>query len=379
MNRQPLSNRSRLMNFDGGANFVLSTQPTIGGKRVRRRKPVKGGLVKKSRFYTRAGKEGRIVFDNKTAQLTRANNLYKGGRKTVNLRTYANQAASNEIGRQAVGQQAPQAPIIIQQGGGGNDNIDERFDKLEKQLNKRNERLNKNDISDLLGRDAADIPQRVKREPPVKREDFTPQTPIDVDDPTIGGKFDVGDWQQSPIGFDAAKEADFKEVDDFDDQYDFEDERAPSVVGDVLPFRAGGLVLPTLNPARIAATDASSGVSVSDLESLIGPTVEKEEQKQKRGRLKSFSEIGGKIKGRAAALFGGGEEPEVEGAVFINNPFDSESVAGGIDLSKGIYRNNPLGEVAGGLFNTRAVFNPLDDTSSVGFSESGSVRFEGED
>ena len=377
MNRQPLSSRIPLNSFDSGANFVLSTQPSIGGKRVRRRKPVKGGLVKKSRFYTRASKGGRIIFDNKTAQLVRANNLYKGGKKTVNLRTYANQAATNEIGRQAVGQQAPQAPIIIQQG--GDENINARFDKLEAQINKRNERLNKNDISDLLGGEG--IPQRVKREPPIKKEDFTPakQQPIDIDDPTIGGKFDVGEWQQSPIGFDAPKEADFTDVDAFSDQFDFDEGRAPSVAGDVLPFGAGGLVLPPITPTP---TLESSAVSVSDLESLLesGKQAKQDEnRRQRRGRLKSFSELKGQFKGRAAALFGGGGGDEPEGAYYVDNPFDSESVAGAIDLSKGNFRNNPLGEQRGGVFNDPKTFNPLDDTSSVGFSESRSIKFEGED
>ncbi len=111
--RIPLRSRAPLYAPDT-SQFVISTQPSIGGKRVRRKKPVKDRGVKRSRYYTRAAKSGKIVFDTKEARIAR--NLYSGRRQTGGRQTYAQQAA-NEVGRQALGQQQPQQPpIIINQG-----------------------------------------------------------------------------------------------------------------------------------------------------------------------------------------------------------------------------------------------------------------------
>lgn len=336
--RQLLRSRAPIATDRG--SFVISTQPPIGGKTVRRRKPVKGGLVKKSRFYSKAGKAGKVVFDTKQAQVGRYKNLYKGKPNRTNLKTYAQQAeqlASNEVGRQGFGNPAPaqQAPIIINQG--NSDNIDDRFIKIEqRELDRnRNKRLNENDISDLVNeeldkrirrRKAVPVKEEVKEEDiviPVAKQEVevdresvsvggyapfaraaTPprrrkQTPPRKD---RGGRGGIFEWQESPIDLAQPDEADFTDVDNFEGGFG----DAASIANEPLGYDAieaniglsqevsgGGYAAEGVVDVRepigaelSVAPSSSAPISVADLNAVLNEDVKQSKGSQIKGAVK---------------------------------------------------------------------------------------------
>ena len=337
--RQALRGRTPIATDTG--KFVISTQPPIGGKTVRRRKPVKGGLVKKSRFYSKAGKSGKVVFDTKQAQVGRYTNIYKGRPSKTNLKSYAQQAqqlASNEVGRQGFGNPAPaqQAPIIINQG--NSDNIDDRFIKIEqRELDRnRNKRLNENDISDLL---EAKLDERIRRrkavpvKEEVKEEDIEIKPKVEVDRESVSvasgdsggyapfaraatpprrrkqtpprkdrGGGGIFDWQESPIDLSPPEEADFSAVDIFEGGFG----DAASIANEPLGYDAieankglgqevsgGGYAAEGVVDVRepigaelSIAPSSSAPISVDDLNAVLNEDVKQSKGAQIKGAVK---------------------------------------------------------------------------------------------
>lgn len=401
--RQLLRSRAPIATDRG--SFVISTQPPIGGKTVRRRKPVKGGLVKKSRFYSKAGKAGKVVFDTKQAQVGRYKNLYKGKPNRTNLKTYAQQAeqlASNEVGRQGFGNPAPaqQAPIIINQG--NSDNIDDRFIKIEqRELDRnRNKRLNENDISDLLNEELDKRIRRRKAVPvvkeEVKEEDVEiPKVEVDRESVSVGGyspfaraatpprnrrkqtppRKDKGgrggifEWQESPIDLAQPDEADFTAVDNFEGGFG----DAASIANEPLGYDAieanRGLSDNTefynIEEAP-AISPSSSDVSVADLNAVLNEDVKQSKGSQIKGAVKKALTLP-KFLSRTdidqnnPPLRKGMAQPPV----FVDNPF-----FGGSEIS-----TIPPTEVPEGL--TRGFSytpNPVDDRALSQFSFEGDLE-----
>ena len=373
--RQALRGRASIATDTG--KFVISTQPPIGGKTIRRRKPVKGGLVRKSRFYSKAGKAGKVVFDSKQAQLGRYQNIYKGRPSKTNLKSYAQQAqqlASNEVGRQGFGNPAPaqQAPIIINQG--NSDNIDDRFIKIEqRELDRnRNKRLNENDISDLLD---AKLDERIRRrkavpvKQEVKAEDIEIKPEVGYESVSVGGESDesggyspfaraatpprrrkqtpprkdrggggIFDWQESPIDLSPPEEADFSAVEAFEGGFG----DAASIANEPLGYDAieankglgqevsgGGYPLEGVVDVRepigaelSVAPSSSPPISVADLEAVLS-----EEKRTTSGKIKGA----------------------------VKKAFSLPKILKREDIDQ----NAPLGKVQG--MSNQPIFNPMDE------------------
>ena len=399
--RQLLRSRAPIATDRG--SFVISTQPPIGGKTVRRRKPVKGGLVKKSRFYSKAGKAGKVVFDTKQAQVGRYKNLYKGKPNRTNLKTYAQQAeqlASNEVGRQGFGNPAPaqQAPIIINQG--NSDNIDDRFIKIEqRELDRnRNKRLNENDISDLLNEELDKRIRRRKAVPvvkeEVKEEDVEiPKVEVDRESVSVGGyspfaraatpprnrrkqtppRKDKGgrggifEWQESPIDLAQPDEADFTAVDNFEGGFG----DAASIANEPLGYDAieanRGLSDNTefynIEEAP-AISPSSSDVSVADLNAVLNEDVKQSKGSQIKGAVKKALTLP-KFLSRTdidqnnPPLRKGMAQPPV----FVDNPFFGDS-------SSEVSTVPPEGLTRGFSYTP----NPVDDRALSQFSFEGDLE-----
>ena len=422
--RIPLRSRAPLYQPDT-SQYVISTQPSIGGKRVRRRKPVKDRGVKKSRYYTRAAKSGKIVYDTKEAKAAR--NLYRGRRQTGGRQTYAQQAA-NEVGRQAFGQPAPQPPIIINQGEANVANerlvnlVAQGFRYVAEQnrpqpqqrqepniqflrRQQRPERLAEQDAIRELARLGQQTPRPIRLPPPPQKEEgdedilvepAQPATPVEPlvqeveqlsPTPERGGDERYGLRHQQKQNYaeseQSSGDSSFVEevkprgrlirgksrVEILEEEADLDRLIAQEEQGLRAQLLAGGVLVEQESVSSVPTQSPSESEGSVYREAVEEGRLWAEEEKRKKRRGVFLREAVQKGKGILASAF---TRKEPEGAVFFDNPFE-EAI---IDRGRGIDRVNPLQEV-GGLEGGAITYNPAASLSGISFeTESQDIAFD---
>lgn len=178
--------------------FIISTRPPVGGKRVRRKKPI---VVKKKRsaFKKRAAKQGKIIFDTQKAQRGRLK-----GKTTKQLTEEIQNNFANEVGRQdggIMGGFGRQQPIVLNVG--GQQQADERVREVRRRM----------DINSLTNPDQyqPNAFERGFREGMRRQEEENIQEVRQVD-----RDVEVPDFTPPP----PPPQADFDDVDVFDSGFD---------------------------------------------------------------------------------------------------------------------------------------------------------------
>ncbi len=403
----------------------ISTRPSVGGKKVRRKKGV-APRKKKSAFKKRPAKSGKIVFDTATARRARLQAL-----STAQLLQGAENIGANEIGRQDRGFFAGRQQAPIQVNLGAAQQVDDRVAEAQRRMNIANlvnpaappqprpqdfrdairEALRENQGDLERAEEAAgvgDIPQPrerpIFRPPPQEEPDFGE---VDEFAARLGEDIGVEPFeaaeQRGQIEPEVAFEGTGGEAADIIAQATTplfgseESEEALSafnfpVGADAAslgftpqPSEIGGLSREGFDPTFDDKSESlrseielrtPTPSETSELPPILptkNPAFEEESARIQRGRLEPIKRFVSRSGSRAAQLFSrsGGAEPEQEGAVFIS-PFDESSIVGGNDPSSGRLTINPF-EATGGVIGSRAVPNPA---GSLYESEAGSIGFE---
>lgn len=402
----------------------ISTRPPVGGKKVRRKKGV-APRKKKSAFKKRPARAGKIVFDTARARRSRLQAL-----STAQLLQGAENIAANEIGRQDGGFFAGRQQAPIQVNLGAAQQVDDRVAEAQRRMAVANlvnpaqpipqdfreairEALRENQGDLNRAEEVVDAAAGVgeippPRDPPIFRP--PPQLEPDfgeVDEFSARLGEDIGvepleaAEQRGQAEPEVAFEGTAGEAADIIAQattpLPSSEEEASSAFNfpigtDAGLFRAppsseeGGLSREGFDPTFDDRSDSlrseiqlrtPTPSETSELPPIIptaNPAFEEESGRIQRGRLQPIRQFISRSGSRAAQLFSrsrGEEEPEREGALFFETPFDESSIVGGNNPAAGRLTINPF-EATGDVIGSRAVANPAgslyeSDLESIGF------------